>query len=241
MFTEDDLVPLSALQHLVFCERQCALIHVDQVWRDNPLTLQGSHSHERVHDEAARRELRGALMITRGLPLRSFRLGLSGKADVVEFHRRACPRDPPPSEGGLVDEVALAGVTGLWQPFPVEYKRGKPKADHCDEVQLCAQALCLEEMLSVRVAEGALFYGRIQKRHDVSITAALRHETEVACARLHELLLVRRVPRVKMEPKCKQCSLFDVCQPAATAPGRSASRYLARALAAVRREEEGEP
>jgi CRISPR-associated exonuclease Cas4 len=113
----------------------------------------------------------------------------------------------------------------------VEYKRGKPKPDSCDEVQLCAQALCLEEMLRVRVPEGALFYGKTQHRHEVAFTTKLRAETETACLRLHELFDERVLPRVKREPKCKGCSLLEVCQPAVTAPGRSAARYVARALA----------
>jgi CRISPR-associated exonuclease Cas4 len=231
VYSEDDLLPLSALQHLVFCERQAALIHIEQQWRDNPLTLEGSHSHSRVHEDAPRREVRGDLVITRGLPLRSLRLGLSGRADVIEFHRLPGPRGHGHHAGGLTQQVAVAGLPGLWRPFPIEYKRGKPKPDHCDEVQLCAQALCLEEMLHVSVPEGALFYGRIQRRQDVAFTAKLRVRAESACLRLHELLRIGIAPRVKRQPKCKRCSLLEICQPAATAPGRSAASYLARAVA----------
>ena len=237
-FAEEDLVPLSALQHLVFCERQCALIHIEQVWKDNPLTLEGSHRHDRVHEEAPRRELRGDLLLARGLALRSLRLGVSGIADVVEF-RRAPPGEAPQRTGdALATAVPLVGLSGVWRPYPVEYKRGKPKADRCDGVQLCAQAICLEEMLSVEVPEGALFYGRTQHRHEVRFDSSLRTATEAAAARLHQLLAERSTPRVKREPKCARCSLVEVCRPETTGSRRSARRYLAGALARALSDEE---
>ena len=142
MFTEDDLLPISALQHLLFCERQCALIHVEGLWADNVLTVEGTHMHRRS-DEGAD-EKRDGVRIVRALPLRSLRLGLAGRADVVEFHR---------GEPGAA-----------WAPFPVEYKRGRAKRERCDQVQLCAQALCLEEMLGVEIPAGALFYGQAPPR-----------------------------------------------------------------------------
>lgn len=240
MFSEEDLLPLSALQHLAFCERQCALIHIEQQWRDNTLTLEGAHSHSRVHDQAQRREIRGDLLITRGLPLRSLRLGLSGRADVVEFCRAPGRGDQRHRGDCLVGEVAVAGLPGLWRPLPVEYKRGKPKPDRCDEVQLCAQALCLEEMLQVSVPEGALFYGRIQRRHDVLFSDELRVQTEAACVRLRELVAAGITPRARKEPKCGNCSLLEICQPRATAPGQSAARYLAQVVLDLRIGEIGE-
>ena len=127
-YTEDDLIQLSALQHLVFCERQCALIHIEQLWNENLFTAEGRIMHDKV--DTANKESRGNIRIEYGVPIRSLRLGLIGKADVVEFHRK--------------DD-------GMWMPFPVEYKRGKPKMDDCDKVQLCAQAICLEEMLNVEI------------------------------------------------------------------------------------------
>ena len=129
MCTEDDLLPLSALQHLLFCERQCALIHIEQMWNENLFTAEWRIMHKRVDE--ANRESRGDVRIEFGMPLRSLRLGLIAKADVVEFHRKPASQNVKSPE---------------WVPFPVEYKRGKPKKDNCDEVQLCAQALCLEEM-----------------------------------------------------------------------------------------------
>ncbi|MEX2583660.1 MAG: CRISPR-associated protein Cas4 [Gemmatimonadota bacterium] len=206
MYSEDDLLPLSALQHLLFCERQCALIHVEQLWADNRLTVEGSHLHRRV-DEAPG-ETRGDVRIERGIRMRSLRLGLIGRADVVEFHRAA--------EGEC--------------PFPVEYKRGRPKRDRSDEVQICAQALCLEEMLGVPVAAGALFYGVIRRRTDVLFDDALRARTEDAARRLHELVSTGTTPRAAREPKCDGCSMLDLCMPDPPRAARSAARYLERFL-----------
>ncbi len=210
MFSESDLRPLSALQHLVFCERQCALIHLEQVWVENRFTAEGRLLHERADTVGG--ESRGDLRIARGLALCCLRLGLSGRADVVEFHR---------AEGGGVE---LPGASGRWRPFPVEYKRGKPKAGRCDEVQLCAQALCLEEMLEVEVPAGALFYGKRRRRTEVRFNTELRRFTETAAERLHELLGCGRTPVAVREKKCDSCSLLGVCLPAA--PAKSARAYL---------------
>ncbi|HYU34929.1 MAG TPA: CRISPR-associated protein Cas4 [Thermoanaerobaculia bacterium] len=209
---EDDLLPLSALQHLLFCERQCALIHIEQIWAENPLTVEGKHLHEQA--DSGFQESRGDLRIARALPLRSLRLGLSGRSDVVEFHR--------------VGE-------GVWRPFPIEYKRGKPKSHRADEVQLCAQALCLEEMLDVAVPAGALFYGQTRHRLEVTFDTELRRLTEDAAARLHRLIAGGVTPTAVREPKCDQCSLLDICMPAA--PAVSARQYLDRSLRAALRSE----
>lgn len=227
MFTEDDLLPLSALQHLLFCERQAALIHLEQVWAENPLTVEGKSLHERVDSQAG--ESRGDLRIARGLPLRSFRLGLSGKADAVELHRL------PDGEPG----ARLPDVPGVWRPFPVEYKRGKPKRHHADEVQLCAQALCLEEMLGTAVPAGALFYGQTRRRLEIVFTADLRRETEEAAARLHQIIDSRITPKPVREPKCDQCSLLEICMPGA--PSASARRYLDRLMRQATQPETTEP
>ena len=210
MYAEDDLLPLSALQHLVFCERQCALIHVERLWAENARTLEGAHLHRKA--DTGPRETRGDLRITRAVALRSFRLGLAGKADVVEWHR---------------------GADGGWRPFPVEYKRGRPKTNRCDEVQVCAQALCLEEMLGVRIAAGALFYGLSRRRHDVAFDAALRSLTEDAAARLHALVAAGHTPLARREPKCDGCSLLALCMPEPRGARRSAERYLRHALATL--------
>lgn len=217
--TEEDLVPLSALQHLAFCERQCALIHLEGRWSDNRLTAQGSLLHQRVH-ESDREERRGVL-IRRYLPIRSFRLGLSGITDVVEFQ-------PTPSQGA--DGISIRGREGSYLPFPVEYKRGRPKPGHCDTVQLCAQALCLEEMLGIGVPRGALYYGEPRRRHAVEFDERLRAETTQLAERLHELLSGGLTPSADYGRKCRQCSLIDECLPHRKKQRRSVQQYLASML-----------
>jgi len=209
VYAEDELVPLSALQHLQFCERQCALIHIEGLWAENRLTAEGRHLHERA--DSGESESRGPVRTARSLPLRSLRLGLVGRADIVEFHY-----DGP---------VLIAAV-------PVEYKRGRDKPDDSDRVQLCAQALCLEEMLGINVRGGALFYATPRRRTDVVFDATLRQTTEDTVARLHRLLESGITPRVPRQPKCDGCSMLDICLPDVTAETASASGWSARAIAA---------
>ncbi len=224
MFTEDDLLPLSALQHLLFCERQAALIHLEQLWAENVATAEGRQLHERV--DSGEGESRGDLRVARALPLRSLRLGLAGKSDVVELRRLP--------EGDVSGGAVLPGVSGRFRPYPVEYKRGRPKSHRADEFQLCAQGLCLEEMFGAEVPAGALFYGQTQRRQEVAFDSELRSLTEGAAARLHALLRSGRTPPPVREPKCDRCSLLDLCLPAA--PARSAERYLAQAAREAARE-----
>ena len=207
-YNEDDLIMLSALQHFVFCERQCALIHIEQVWEENRLTAEGHILHERVHEQDS--ESWGEVRIERGIALRSLRLGLSGVADVIEFHQ-------VPGEN-------------KWQPFPVEYKRGKPKPDSCDAVQLCAQALCLEEMLELEVMRGALYYGKIHRRHEVIFDEKLRRETEETAKQVHELIASGETPRPVYKLKCDNCSLFQLCMPKTIGKRSSVKRYLGSML-----------
>lgn len=214
MYAEDALLPISALQHLLFCERQCALIHIERLWAENRLTVEGRHLHENAHDGPS--ESRSGVRIARGLPLRSFRIGLTGQADVVEFR--------PPRANGNHDPEHRDRVT------PVEYKRGRPKGNRCDEVQLCAQAICLEEMLDVRIDAGQLFYGQNRRRTDVVFDDVLRQTTELAAVRLHEMIRSGRTPRAAREPKCDRCSLLNLCMPDAVRPGNSAARYNQRSL-----------
>lgn len=220
-YAEADLLALSALQHLVFCERQCALIHLEQAWRENFLTAEGRVLHDRV--DAAEGETRGDLRVARGIPLRSLRLGLTGRADVVELHR----------VGAGENGARFPGLESHWRPFPVEYKRGQPKWIDCDRVQLCAQALCLEEMLQVPVPAGALFYGRVRRREEVVFDPRLREATEDAARRFHEIMASRKTPLVYLAPKCRSCSLLEVCLPPKKRGHRSVTRYLAAAVAEV--------
>lgn len=224
-YSEEELLPLSGLQHLVFCERQAALIHVEAAWADNTLTVEGSYRHKRVHDSAPRRERRGDLIITRGLLLRSFELGLSGIADVVEFHLAA--DEEQQTQDGSYTSISLPGISGLWVPLPVEYKRGRPKAHRADEVQLCAQALCLEEMTGVHVHSGALFYGKAQRRVNVACDLELRALTQNAARRFHELFEKGETPAAVKEKRCQSCSLADLCVPEAMNRRRSAKRFVA--------------
>lgn len=210
MYAEDDLLPISALQHLLYCDRQCALIHLEQLWAENSLTVHGKHLHERA--DSGRNESRPVVRIVRSLPLRSLVWGLIGKADVVEFR-------------------ADAGAEAC---FPVEYKRGKPKPHDADRVQLCAQALCLEEMLRREVPAGALFYGKTRRRLDVDFDRTLRDLTAATIARLHRLIASRLTPAPVYEKrKCERCSLINHCMPRAPTHGKRASAYLDSALDAV--------
>lgn len=218
MFDEADLLPLSALQHYVYCPRQCALIHVEQQWSENRFTAEGRAQHDRV--DRPEHEVRDGVRLEYAVPLRSLRLGLIGKADVIEFH----PADEiqhlksqiPDFKSGMA-EPEISKLKSPVRVFPVEHKRGKPKPDHCDWVQLCAQAICLEEMMQTEIPEGAIFYGQPRRRQNVEFTATLRAETEEIARTLHELIRAGKTPSPDYdEKKCSACSLFDICMPRRT-------------------------
>ena len=207
MYQEKEYQLLSALQHILFCPRQCALIHIEQLWEENLFTAQGRVMHERVDrgDQADR----GKVRIEYGLPLKSARLGITGKADVVEFH-----------------QTETSGQK--WTPFPVEYKRGKPKKDLSDKVQLCAQAMCLEEMLAVDIQSGALFYGKTRRRLEVPFDKALRDKTMAAAAQLHEMVESGITPPPEYSKKCDTCSFLSLCMPKTIEKKRTVSSWLKR-------------
>lgn len=207
---------LSGLQHFAFCRRQWALIHLEGLWAENVRTVSGEQMHERAHD-AGQSELRGDVLTVRGMPVRSRALGLSGACDVVEFHR-----DPA--------GVPLCGRKGTFIPYPVEYKRGETKAEDCDRLQLCAQAMCLEEMLAVPVPEGALYYGQARRRETVPLDAALRAQVRALTGEMHADMRRRYTPKPKRTKACNACSLKDMCLPALERR-QSAAAYL-RAMAA---------
>jgi CRISPR-associated exonuclease Cas4 len=215
-YEENDLLPLSALQHLLFCERQCALIHVEQVWIENILTAKGRHEHEKA--DSGLEEGRGELRIVRCLPLRSMRLGLIGKSDVVELHR-ALSGEPG---------ATIPGQRGMWHPTPVEYKHGRSKSNNCDRVQLCAQALCLEEMLGVQIPQAALFYQATRRREIVELDENLRFVTESAVDRLHHLIEAGQTPPAINDDRCRSCSLKEYCMPKRTDGRVSVRSYLER-------------
>lgn len=205
MVANADLIALSALQHYLFCPRQCALIHVEQAWAENAATAEGRVGHERVHAEAS--EVRRGVRTVTGMPLRSDLLGVSGIADVVELH---------------------ATPAGSWAPYPVEHKRGRPKAHRADEVQLCAQAFALEGMFAISIPEGALFYGQPRRRTRVVFDAALRALTERVAAEARALITAGRTPRMAYEKKrCDACSLIEICRPRVTGAPGSVAAWLA--------------
>jgi CRISPR-associated exonuclease Cas4 len=187
---DDDLIPISALQHYMYCPRQCALIHLEQQWVENRQTAEGKLLHQRA--DKPRVERRHGVRAVTAMPLLSLELGITGKADVVEFHvGEACER-----------------------PFPVEYKRGRPKAHRADEVQLCAQALCLEAMLGVQIEAGALFYGQTRRRQDVAFDSVLRGLTCQVIADTRRMLASKHTPPATYSSQlCDRCSLIDICQP----------------------------
>ena len=216
MYGEDELLALSGIQHFAFCRRQWALIHLEQEWAENVLTAEGDLMHRRAHDEELR-EHRGNVLVVRGLAVHSRTLGLTGKCDVVEFHR---------GESGH----PLAGEDGLWRPMPVEYKRGRSKANDADRLQLAAQALCLEEMLGCDVPEGFLYYGETRSRERVELGAELRALVASMADEMHALYRRRHTPKVKPFSACRSCSLVDACLPRAL-DRASVADYVASRLA----------
>ena len=214
-YSSEDLLPLSGLQHFAFCRRQWALIHLEQQWQENLRTVEGDLLHRRAHDEAAR-EHRGDTLILRGLQVVSHQLGLSGQCDVVEFHA-----DPA--------GVSIHGEDGLWRPFPVEYKRGAPKSHDADALQLCAQAICLEEMLCCTLPEGALFYGETHRRVSVTFTEDLRQKVSALSEEMHALFRRGYTPKVKPTKACNACSLKELCLPTLLQK-KNVSEYLNRAM-----------
>ena len=209
LYSENEYLSLSALQHILFCPRQCALIHLEQLWIENRLTAEGRIMHERV-DRGDQID-RGSVRIEYGMPVKSSFLGLSGIADVVEFHR---------SESSKAE----------WMPFPVEYKRGKPKKDLSDKVQLCAQALCLEEMLNVSIKAGALFYGKTRRRLDVAFDDDLRTATIDTAGRLHDMISSGTTPPPAYSKKCDSCSFVSLCLPKTIGKKRTVSSWMKRML-----------
>lgn len=198
-YQEADYLQLSGLQHFSFCRRQWALIHVEQQWQDNLRTVEGDILHERAHDETIRERSRNKITF-RGLRISSSELGISGSCDVVEFIR---------GDHG----ARLAGEDGLWQPYPVEYKRGSSKLIDADRLQLCAQAMCLEEMLGCSISEGTLYYGETRRREVVELTEELRAKVTQILSEMHDYYRRGHTPKVKPGKHCNACSMKEVCLP----------------------------
>lgn len=199
MYREEEYLLLSGLQHFAYCRRQWALIHIEQQWAENERTIDGQLFHSTAHN-AEKVEKRGNLLITRGLHIKSSVLGMSGICDVVEFHK---------SDSG----VSISSYNGLWEPYPVEYKKGLPKTNDADELQLCAQAICLEEMLLCHIPQGSLFYGENRRRTVIDFTDALRLRVYSMAEEMHDLWKKEYTPKVKPQKGCNACSLKEICVP----------------------------
>ncbi len=215
-YDPSDFLLLSGIQHFQFCERQWALIHIEQEWADNVLTIEGTHLHEKADDPFIR-EKRKDILYVRGLPVHSSKLGLTGICDVVEFHH---------DDNG----ISLQNETGKYLPVPVEYKRGKPKKDQSDILQLVAQAICLEDMLYCPVSSGALFYHEIRRRVDIEITEELKNTVRQTSIRMHDYYKRRHTPRVKTGKHCDNCSLRHICLPVLLTK-ESVASYMKRMMA----------
>lgn len=199
MYNEEDFLQLAGIQHFSFCKRQWALIHIEQIWSDNVLTVTGNIIHERAHDELSH-EKRGELLLSRGMPIKSYELGVSGACDVVEFHQSQ-------------DGILLSQYDGFWKPCPVEYKRGSEKMIDADRLQLCAQAICLEEMFCCPIQYGYLFYNETRSREKVEFTDELRKTVKETFKEMHSYFEKRYTPKVKTGKQCNACSIKNSCIP----------------------------
>lgn len=215
IYQEEDFLQLSGLQHFSFCRRQWALIHIENQWAENYRTVDGALMHERAHDRSLE-ESRGDLLIQRGVSVYSAELGVSGQCDVLEYRRGP-------------DGIPLPNRDGLWQPYPVEYKRGRPKDGDADVLQLCGQAMCLEHMLCCQVPAGALYYGEVRRRERVAFTPELRTQVTEMLAEMHQLYRRGYTPKVKPTKSCSACSLKDLCLPRML-KSRSVAAYLKSAM-----------
>lgn len=223
---DDDYFMISGIQHFAFCPRQWALIHIEQQWRENVLTTEGQHVHQRV-DLPDFHETRGELRIVRSVPIGSERLRIRGIADMVEFRKQ---------QSHSRATVELLEREGYWLVQPVEYKRGKPKADDRDAVQLCAQAICLEEMLKVEISNGYIYYHEIRRRQDVAFTGTLRERVEAIIGMMRQYADRGQTPKAEYKRHCEQCSLLSICKPKwSTAGAKSATAYLTSFLGEVGR------
>ncbi|GED57533.1 CRISPR-associated protein Cas4 [Brevibacillus formosus] len=216
---EDDFLMISGIQHFAFCQRQWALIHIEQQWQENVLTTQGQHVHRRV-DEDGFDETRGNLRIVRSMPVLSEQLKIRGIADMVEFRRVNEESE---------ETVVLDGREGYWKVVPIEYKRGKPKSEDWDIVQLCAQAICLEEMLHVKIPVGNIYYAEKRRRESIELTNQHRQRVEELVTEMRHYFDKTITPRAVYKKHCQQCSLLTICQPKLSTSGaKSAAAYISQ-------------
>ncbi len=221
MYSEDELIPISALQHYAFCKRQWGLMYLENIWSENVLTVEGAQLHEKSDQPVT--EVRDNIRICRGLRVRSLEYGITGITDVVEFH------EMPGGEtkrAAAKAAIILKGKNGLWKPIPIEYKHGKPKADYCDEVQLCGQVLCLEEMLRIHIPKGFIYYGKQHKRYDVLFDNSLRDNTTKLIQSVRDGYKSNITPPPIYGKHCRSCSIVSYCMPKVLIHGKSARDYL---------------
>ncbi len=217
-YKEEDFLLLSGIQHFSFCRRQWALIHIEQQWLENLRTVEGEILHEKAHDNSIK-EKRGDLIVSRGMAIFSRSLGLTGTCDVVELYRDS-------------NGVNIFGMEGVYRPVPVEYKKGKPKEDDSDALQLCAQAICLEEMLLCKIPEAFIFYGETKHRLKVILEEGLREKVRAIAKEMHEMYDRRYTPKVKISKGCNACSLKEICIPR-LCKNLSAQNYIKKNLLEV--------
>ena len=211
MYEENEFLQLSGIQHFAFCRRQWALAYIEMQWQENVRTVEGRLLHEKAHDTTSR-EKRGDLLISRGMPIHSRTLGISGECDVVEFHREE-------------DGITLQGYEGTYKVVPVEYKKGKPKQGNADILQLTAQAMCLEEMLCCDIPFGYLYYGEIRRREKIEFSKEIRKEVCEMFREMHGYVSRQYTPKVRWSKSCNACSLKDICLPV-LGKNKSVKNYL---------------
>ncbi|HHW48271.1 MAG TPA: CRISPR-associated protein Cas4 [Clostridiaceae bacterium] len=214
LYSDDDLLALSGIQHFAFCKRQWGLIHIERQWQENVGTIEGQHLHQYVNNPDFY-QMRDNVVTARSLPIVSYKLGFYGVADVVEFHK--------------VDNkkgVMLSGRKGLWMPVPVEYKRGRPKTDDIDTVQLCAQAICIEEMFKISIGYGYIYYGQTRHRSKIIFSDSLRQKVFELSQAMHKLFEEKITPKAEPGKNCKACSLVDICMPQISKRNISVKVYL---------------
>lgn len=220
-YDEKDFLQLSGLQHFSFCRRQWALIHIENQWEENVRTVEGQHFHKKAHD-ARLRERRGDILIVRNISCSSREMGVSGQCDVLEFHRAS-------DSENIKNAIELKDCEGLWIPYPVEYKKGTSKQNDADRLQLCCQAMCLEEMLCIDIPEGALFYGETRRRERILFSSELRERVKSLLQEMHSYYSREYTPKGRQTKSCNACSLKEICLPRITKT-KSVSGYIREAL-----------
>lgn len=219
MYNEEELLALSGIQHIAFCERQWALIHIERQWADNLRTVEGQHLHNKVNNPFIF-ESRGNEIIARSVPIVSYHLGLYGIADIIEFEKTE----------NKENAIKIPNKNGYYIPYPIEYKRGKEKMDDRDEVQLCAQAICLEEMFNIKINKAYIYYGETRHRKEIELNNNLRDRVEELSQKMHDLYKKGITPKAEKKKGCKLCSLIDICMPNLSEKKLKVSEYIKKAI-----------